>query len=59
MNIPSTNFAIIGGSSTNSINFPEDLKRDDVKIIEDKLIFDTPFGKSPSFKLIKVGDKKY
>lgn len=58
MNIPSTNFAIIGGSSTNSINFPEDLKRDDVKIIEDKLIFDTPFGKSPSFKLIKVGDKK-
>lgn len=58
MNIPKTNFAIIGGSSTNSIDFPEDLKRDDVKIIENELVFDTPFGKSPTFKLIEVGEKK-
>ncbi|TCS83611.1 MTAP family purine nucleoside phosphorylase [Tepidibacillus fermentans] len=58
MNIPHVHFAIIQGSSTFSINFPEDLKRDDVKVLETELVFDTPFGKGPKLKLIQVGDKK-
>jgi len=58
MNIPQTSYAIIGGSSTFSISFPEDLKRNDLEIIETGMVFDTPFGKSPAFKLFKIGDKK-
>lgn len=53
-NIPKVTLAIIGGSSTLSINFPEDLKRDDVIVLKDNLKFSTPYGESPSFKLIKV-----
>ncbi|OEF98989.1 phosphorylase [Vulcanibacillus modesticaldus] len=56
--IPHVNYAIIGGSSTFSINFPEDLKRDDVKVLERDIEFETPFGNSPKFKLIQVGDKQ-
>ncbi len=58
MDIPQVDYAIIGGSSTFSINFPEDLKRFDVKTLEDNLIYNTPFGTSPTFKLIQVEDKK-
>ncbi|MGD9677631.1 MAG: MTAP family purine nucleoside phosphorylase [Vulcanibacillus sp.] len=58
MEIPQIHYAIIGGSSTFSINFPEDLKRTDVTILEDNLIYQTPFGASPVFKLILVGEKK-
>ncbi len=57
MDIPQVDYAIIGGSSTFSINFPEDLKRKEVKIIADKLIYNTPFGTSPIFKLFQIEDK--
>lgn len=57
--IPKVDYAIIGGSSTNSINFPEDLKRDDVTIKEEDLVFETPFGTSPSFKLVQLDDKQF
>jgi 5'-methylthioadenosine phosphorylase len=56
--IPQTEFAIIGGSSMFSINFPEDLNRPDVEILEHNLIFETPFGTSPAFKLFQIGDKR-
>ncbi len=55
--VPQALYAIIGGSSTFSINFPEDLNEPDIKIIDDGLIFETPFGDSPPFKLFKVGEK--
>lgn len=58
MEIPQVNYAIIGGSSTFSINFPEDLNRKDVIILKDNLTYKTPFGISPVFKLIQIGDKK-
>lgn len=58
MNIPKVKFAIIGGSSTFSINFPEDIKRDDVQVLERDLQFETPFGKSPLLKLLKIGNKE-
>jgi len=56
-NIPSAKYAIIGGSSTFSIKFPESLREADVEVIEEGMLFATPFGESPPFKLFKVGDK--
>ncbi|MBO8173356.1 MAG: MTAP family purine nucleoside phosphorylase [Bacillaceae bacterium] len=57
--IPKVDYAIIGGSSTFSIRFPEDLERDDVKVLRRNLIFATPFGESPAFKLVQAGDKQF
>lgn len=58
-NIPQVPYGIIGGSSTFSIRFPEDLEREDVEVLADNLIFDTPFGKSPAFKHVRVSDKEF
>ena len=52
--IPQAKKAFIGGSSTYNINFPEDIKLPEVKVIN-KRIFSTPFGESPEFKIIKIG----
>jgi 5'-methylthioadenosine phosphorylase len=52
--IPKAKLAFIGGSSTYSINFPEDIKLTEVKVINKK-IFSTPFGESREFKIIKIG----
>lgn len=57
-NIPKVDFAIIGGSSTFSIRFPEDLKREDTIVLKKGLVFDTPYGESPKMKLIQIGDKQ-
>lgn len=56
MNIPRAEFAIIGGSGTNAINFPEDLLEfyPEIKILKTNLLFETPFGKSPPFKLFSL-----
>jgi 5'-methylthioadenosine phosphorylase len=55
-------FALIGGSSTLSINLPEELGLDYVEIKEESLFFPTPFGRSPSFQHLVVktetGDKQ-
>ena len=48
-------YAIIGGSSTHSINFPEDVA--DVKVLAEQIL-DTPYGESPSFKLFEYSNKK-
>ncbi|WP_282200010.1 MTAP family purine nucleoside phosphorylase [Collibacillus ludicampi] len=56
--IPRTPYAIIGGSSTFSIRFPEDLELPDCEILADGLVFDTPYGTSPKFKLFRLGDKE-
>ncbi|PKM76501.1 MAG: phosphorylase [Firmicutes bacterium HGW-Firmicutes-15] len=62
MNIPACDLALIGGSSTLSVNLPEELNLDYVKMMETGLVFPTPFGSSPEFKfmLLKTddGDKK-
>ncbi|WP_028987858.1 MTAP family purine nucleoside phosphorylase [Thermicanus aegyptius] len=57
--IPRVQFAVIGGSSTFSLNFPEDLEREDTEVLRTDLIFDTPFGESPAFKLVRTGDKEF
>lgn len=55
--IPKTNKAFIGGSSTYSIDFPEDLALSWVKVL-DKKVFSTPFGESPEFKILEIGNER-
>ena len=55
--VPSALYAIIGGSGTFSINFPEDLNYNQADLVAAGMIFDTPYGASPPFKLFSLGDK--
>ncbi|MEQ8175693.1 MAG: MTAP family purine nucleoside phosphorylase [Syntrophomonadaceae bacterium] len=54
MQVPRCEAALIGGSSTLSIQMPEDLNLDYVDVLEDGLVFSTPFGESPPFKLLRI-----
>lgn len=54
MMIPQCDFALIGGSSTLNIDLPDDLQLDYVRVEKSNLLFDTPFGRSPEFKLLLV-----
>lgn len=54
MKIPQAPLALIGGSSTLSIQIPEDLGLDYVNVLERDMIFTTPFGDSPAFKLVEI-----
>lgn len=51
--IPKAKKAFIGGSSTFSINFPEDIGLSGVRV-SGKKVFSTPFGESPEFKLVEI-----
>ena len=53
--IPRADFAIIGGSGTLSSNFPNQF---DVKILAENIFFNTPYGKSPAFKIFEIADRK-
>lgn len=55
--IPRADLAVIGGSSTYSINFPEDLNHSGVKVINEGTVFKTPFGDSPPVKFFRLGEK--
>ena len=55
--IPKVDFAIIGGSGTLSSNFPSNLEDTNIKITNNSIFFDTPYGISPQFILFKVNDK--
>ena len=52
------NFAIIGGSGTLSSNFPSNIADTDIKILKSNIFINTPYGKSPSFTLFSVNEKK-
>ncbi|MGE5371205.1 MAG: MTAP family purine nucleoside phosphorylase [Solirubrobacterales bacterium] len=54
MEIPKAEVGIIGGSSTLSIDFPGELDLDWARMIEKDLVFNTPYGMSPAFKLIEI-----
>lgn len=56
--IPQADFAILGGSSMFSIEFPEALERDDVEVLRTGMVFSTPYGDSPEFKLLRQGQKE-
>ena len=53
--VPQAKYALIGGSGTWGMRFPEDLGRDDIELVE---IFDqgfeTPYGRSIKFKLLRM-----
>lgn len=55
--IPKANKAFIGGSSTFSIDFPEELRLPGVRVLEKK-VFSTPFGESPEFKVLEIDEEK-
>lgn len=56
--IPAADFAIIGGSSTNSLQFPEQIDFPGVNIIEKYPGWDTPFGRSPAFVLFELEGRR-
>jgi 5'-methylthioadenosine phosphorylase len=52
--IPNVKYAYIGGSGTWAGNFPYDINMEGAELLEDNLVFDTPYGKTVPFKLIKL-----
>lgn len=53
--VPEAKYALIGGSGTWGMRFPEDLGRDDVELVEVfEKGFETPYGRSITFKLLRV-----
>lgn len=62
INVPECDFALIGGSSTLSVNLPEEINLEYVEVKDTNLVYATPFGLSPQFKymILKTddGDKR-
>lgn len=56
--IPKADYAVVGGSGTLSSNFPVHSVSADVVILAENLYFETPYGKSPAFRLFSVGEKR-
>ncbi|MDH7479292.1 MAG: MTAP family purine nucleoside phosphorylase [Syntrophomonadaceae bacterium] len=56
--VPQASWAIIGGSSTNSLKFPQDLNDSRVKNIETGLVYATPYGNSPPFSIFELTGEK-
>lgn len=52
--LPQCAHAIVGGSGTAAIDFPEALGDERVRILSDSITVDTPFGQSPVVKHIAV-----
>lgn len=61
--IPAADYGLIRGSSTLSIDFPDELQDPEVELIEQEIYFSTPYGDSPSFQYMCIrntkGDKRY
>lgn len=62
MDIPNCELAFIGGSSSLSIEVPEELNLDYIQVLDKKMVFSTPYGSSPEFKFLNIqgeqGDRK-
>jgi 5'-methylthioadenosine phosphorylase len=52
--VPRADFGICGGSGSLSLRFPHDVADERVEILDEDLVFDTPFGTSPSFTRFRV-----
>jgi 5'-methylthioadenosine phosphorylase len=52
--VPEAELAIIGGSSTFAIRFPEAVDCDGVDVMDRDLVFATPYGDSPPFTLFNI-----
>ena len=51
--VPECGWALIGGSGTHGCSFPEDAGAG-ARVIERNLVFQTPYGESPSFILFET-----
>jgi 5'-methylthioadenosine phosphorylase len=55
--VPPAKIGIIGGSATFSLDFPGVLEGPKCRVLKTGLVFETPFGTSPPFKLLEVQTK--
>ena len=56
-NIPEVKIAVLGGSTTIGANFPR--AYEGVEVIEDNMVFETPFGPTAPFTHAKVDGKEF
>lgn len=56
--VPACDWAVIGGSGTFSLAFPEEAGDKEVRVIEEGLVFETPFGQSPPFTVFELKGRK-
>jgi len=52
--VPRADFGICGGSGSLSFDFPSALNDDRVTVLDEGLVFSTPFGPSPAFTRFRV-----
>lgn len=52
--VPSAVFGVCGGSGSLSLEFPSGLADPRVEVLAERLVFDTPFGRSPAFTHFRV-----
>jgi 5'-methylthioadenosine phosphorylase len=55
--VPEANYAIVGGTGSLASHFPADL-HPHVRLLDADLVFATPWGDSPPFALIELGEKR-
>ena len=52
--IPATSFALVSGSASWGIRFPEDVEEPGFRVARRDIVFDTPWGPSHGWKLIDI-----
>lgn len=52
--VPAADYAVVGGSATLRCRFPEDVALPGVEVLARDLEFETPFGQTAPFKLIRL-----
>lgn len=55
--VPTATLALIGGTGSNTASVPGDL-HPEVRVIEESLAFDTPWGESPPFGLFEIEGRR-
>ena len=56
--VPQAGYAVVGGWGTLSSEFPRASMAADVEIMADGLVFATPYGESPAFRLFSVAGRR-
>lgn len=55
--VPKARIGLVGGSATFSLDFPGPLEDEGCRVLKSGLVFETPFGTSPRFKLLRIETK--
>ncbi|WP_312516926.1 phosphorylase [Anaerospora sp.] len=58
MNLLKTDFAIIGDTDTMTGEFPMDTGEAGIEILADEMVFETPYGQSPVFRLFALDGRQ-